>query len=1683
MRRNLIRLLLFLLLASTGGNIRAQSYGNEWYNPAQSYIKIGILQTGIYRVDYFALEWYFREAGISIGAISTTRYQIWSRGKQIPIRVIDGGDDRINPGDFLEFVGTPADGSMDTDMYTHAGAQPNTRRSLISDTAYYFVTISNNGPWLRYQQYNNTDYSSHTPESWILHEAWQVEQQSYFRGIPVRVLDKDLYPSEYNDGEGWMGTPFGYGSSDLSPEFVVSFNTIQKAAGGPAPRMEYCFVGASNYANRVDHRLRGMIQPNGSGGRQILDTTFRGHSIHRRQLLLQAADLGNVSTVLRLQPVNLPGIPVSSYQLAYVVLKYPRKTDMEGNGSWQFSIPASPVPRLYEWTGSGISGAPVAIDAESGVWITAQPLGTGRFRFIVPPSSAETHWFIADSTRYRTVSMHKDSVYQVQLAVLPDFRTHINNAEYIIITHPSLMGPEIEAYLRYREGSFASQLVTTEQLYNAFSYGQKHPIAIRRYARYLLDKSAFNPPKYLLLVGRGYETIYLRSSRQYQLATLVPSIGVPASDNLFTLGLNGTQQEPAIPTGRIPADRRADIANYLNKVIEYEGLLYKLWQKDVLHMGGGSDASQSNFIKQRLDQLKVRAETDLFSGRVTSFYKAATGQQTVGVKQGVINAINNGLSMITFLGHGSTQVTDIDMGDTANYFNKGKYPICYFNGCQIGNPCIPYGSRVFFSERMLRGHNRGAVAFLSQSSLSELFSVSSQMGHFYNAYYGSEFGNRLGDVIKRSIVTYQEPSSILNRIHCQQLFLMGDPALKFTAPDLPDYAVTERGIFIDPPGTIALSDSFRVGVVVNNLGRRVSDSVSMYLRRTYPDGLTRREYVITVPPITFQDTFYFILKSKDMATRGDNLFEVEVNPDRASVEFTHTNNRASAKRFIPGNGVNLVYPRRFAIVSKDTVELVIQPSDLTVSNEQYFVELDTVPRFNSPWTRRSGATNSEPLLRLKFPLNPPRDSMVYYWRARINTGSPEGGRWTENSFTYIKDHPEGWMQQAAWQYSSQVSRNLHRGLLVDTLNRRLRFGPVTKKLYVDAQYANRSNKGVKEGGFGAVDLNALNCADGLVCMLFDPNKNELTWVDTSKMKPLCYWGRTWTVFGHVDNYQLYYTFPMGDSFWQDEFVRFLSLVPDSTYVAIFTSRYAYADTWKPEVYQALNSIGSNIMDNPGVQLSTACFVSVGKKGALPGSAQEDVAVYTGPGTGYAAVVADLYGSVTAGSMVSEPIGPAGQWYDLWYYPKERDLPQETFQVSVLGIDRQGREHVLIPNASRHQDLRSIDSNTYRFIRLRLDMSDRNNFTPMQMGNWRVTFADVPEGTLFPLTRLGFQYHRDTLYEGDTFRLRVPFTNISRLAFKDSIKARLYIMQKESRDLLVADSGWLKALQPGETALYSGSMQTTGLRGHFSAVLDVNPLYQQPELTLQNNSHTFSFFVQPDRMGPLLDVTFDGRHIFNGEIVSANPHIHISSKDENRFLLQTDSSGFDVLLRRPGAPDFVPVPVDGSILVFTPGKPGENQAALDFRPEDLSDGVHTLRVQSRDASGNASGKAEYEVDFNVVNKSSVTNFYPYPNPFTSNMRFVFTLTGREIPDDIRIKIMTVDGRVVRNVNREELGSLRIGNNISEWSWDGTDQFGDRLANGVYFYHVTVRNGGEDLSLRSTRGDEHFKNQVGKIYLMR
>ncbi|MBK8472805.1 MAG: T9SS type A sorting domain-containing protein [Sphingobacteriales bacterium] len=300
---------------------------------------------------------------------------------------------------------------------------------------------------------------------------------------------------------------------------------------------------------------------------------------------------------------------------------------------------------------------------------------------------------------------------------------------------------------------------------------------------------------------------------------------------------------------------------------------------------------------------------------------------------------------------------------------------------------------------------------------------------------------------------------------------------------------------------------------------------------------------------------------------------------------------------------------------------------------------------------------------------------------------------------------------------------------------------------------------------------------------------------------------------------------------------------------------------------------------------------------------------------------------------------------------------------------------------------------------------------------------------------------------------------------------------------------------GQSNIVSIAQTTANLEGNYILSLTLNPNQQLPEKYSFNNLLHLPFTVVRDGVNPYIDVTFDGRHITEGELVSANPEIFIRIKDDNPYLPLSDTADFYLALRytdpETGLPQLTetPIPFNSPLLQFVAptsnaAEQGNNTADIRLNLQLSTAGRYELIVRAKDRSGNAFAKRAYTMQFSIDPRPMISKLVNYPNPFTTRTHFVFTLTGSEIPQQISIEIRNISGRVVRNIDQSELGDLHIGNNITSFAWDGTDQYGNALANGLYLYRVVTRLDGQALEHYQTAADNFFNEHGwGKMYLLR
>ena len=528
-----------------------------------------------------------------------------------------------------------------------------------------------------------------------------------------------------------------------------------------------------------------------------------------------------------------------------------------------------------------------------------------------------------------------------------------------------------------------------------------------------------------------------------------------------------------------------------------------------------------------------------------------------------------------------------------------------------------------------------------------------------------------------------------------------------------------------------------------------------------------------------------------------------------------------------------------------------------------------------------------------------------------------------------------------------------------------------------------------------------------------------------------------------------------------------------------------ADTLLPgygsgvSLYHKLKNVGCNVLDSFN---SAKSFIFMYQKGRPQFGPASVIS-----GGMYDVIVLNKYLKTpdSLAYLTSPVYGPAKNWKKM-YWRGAADNSLDTARVDIIGIQSNGAEALLftgITPAQTGYDISAIDPIQFPSIKLRMMTKDKGSYTPFQLKYWMVTYDPVPEGAIAPNIYISA---KDTVDIGEPLTYKMAFKNVSELPF-DSLKVKLTITDKNNNTFAVPIPR-RRPLPVNDTLQVGALISTTAIPGKNILYLEVNPDNDQKEQSHFNNFAFRNLYVKPDSLNPLLDVTFDGQHILNRDIVSSRPNIVVKLKDEAKWMVLDDTALATVRVRYPNG-SLRRYYFSNDTLRFIPAGQApnaDNTATINFNPYFLGDGEYELIISGKDRSSNTAGSMEYRVLFQVINKAMISNMLNYPNPFTTSTAFVFTVTGNEVPQNLKIEIMTVTGRIVREITKDELGPIHIGRNITEFKWDGTDQFGQKLANGVYLYRVVTNLNGKSLEKYTSEGDKtdkYFNKGYGKMYLMR
>ncbi len=206
-------------------------------------------------------------------------------------------------------------------------------------------------------------------------------------------------------------------------------------------------------------------------------------------------------------------------------------------------------------------------------------------------------------------------------------------------------------------------------------------------------------------------------------------------------------------------------------------------------------------------------------------------------------------------------------------------------------------------------------------------------------------------------------------------------------------------------------------------------------------------------------------------------------------------------------------------------------------------------------------------------------------------------------------------------------------------------------------------------------------------------------------------------------------------------------------------------------------------------------------------------------------------------------------------------------------------------------------------------------------------------------------------------------------------------------------------------------------------------------------------IKPDTKGPELLLYMNDDKWTTGGTTNSNPSMLVKLYDESGINTSGNGVGRNLTVTLDDGKNFI-------VNDFYQAQQNDfTHGEVRYPMANLSEGKHTLTFKAWDVYNNSNSAT---TEFYVVNdvNLSVNHLLNYPNPFfnTTTFHFDHNKAGQQL--NVQIQIINVSGQVVKNLqtNFEQAPS-----HFEHLTWDGRDDYGDKIGRGVYIYRLRVSDG--------------------------
>ncbi len=830
-------------------------------------VKIYTSTPGAYQVT-------FEELAPALGTtdeIASSGLSLYNLGEPVAIWVEDGGDGSFGPGDRFEFVATILTGehSYHHEYSNHnvyvlklAGDEPR-RMQPVSGSIRPAASPSDAG----YIGHRRVEVDqllmrfSGAPdeqELWYWHKFAPTDDEPFVHEIDLADLDID------------SGTPVTLGLK------LRGWSQLRRSRHDPDPV--------------PDHLLEVLIND-----KLVSRETWDGKTDHEVELAIDLAHFRAGSNRLELRTArrnDAEGRMIVDVSLLNAFeIRYPKSARLGAGRQERFVL----TERRESWT--------LTTSSTAGNW---RIFAGDDLRVVFPATDGATGLTVPVGARVGSLLAADETAIFSPAGIAPlhdgDLASATRQADYILITHPSLE-EAVEPLAQYREaGGLSVARVAIDEIYDQFNHGVRDPRAIRDFLAHAYHEWQRPAPRFVLLVGDAswdfknddveigryafkpiplqnlgvgrtegiaYENVDGNTRGLIPTWNYVGGSGHSASDNYF-VSVDGDEgdYQPDMAIGRFAVTAPAEVTAIVDKIVAYEARPnVGPWRNRALFI-----TNEQPVFQHISDQI---VDDALDAGIAPRRIYPAHGE--AGSTERILSAIDEGQYFVYFYGHGGrfiwrtsprdlTQTRDLfSLDDLDRLQPNDKLPVVLSFTCYSAP--FDHPSEDSIGEKFVRLADRGAVAFVGaswrnnpdrrlQSAFVRAFSTSTTAGEAMIAAK-SELDRR--DVVE----TYN---------------LLGDPALALRLP--PRAIELEYNVDRDRAtvrGTI-LDDELRGPAVLELID---ADGVVMHHTEFQADGV---HFSVALSEVVLQAPAQVVVYVWNEETGRNGVGRLAVEPEQIAEE-------------------------------------------------------------------------------------------------------------------------------------------------------------------------------------------------------------------------------------------------------------------------------------------------------------------------------------------------------------------------------------------------------------------------------------------------------------------------------------------------------------------------------------------------------------------------------------------------------------------------------------------------------------------------------------------------------------------------------------------------------------------------------------------------------------------------------